>query len=199
MFDSSQINVGFVVGSVVLRQVFLQVLQFYLVCIIPPVPFTFIVIIYYRCYVIIGTDSVTKEGFSLSLSLFSYMLHCYCYYVCVVFCFFFPGCQLGHSNYGDSRMDRQSLGHSNNGDSRMDRQSKLYFQTVSCIVWSWDSIVSIVTHYRLDGLGIESWWGWIFHTCPDQLWDPPSLLYSGYWVFPGVKTTGAWHWPPTPI
>jgi hypothetical protein len=25
-----------------------------------------------------------------------------------------------------------------------------------------DSIVSIATHYRLDGPGIESWWGWDF-------------------------------------
>jgi len=27
----------------------------------------------------------------------------------------------------------------------------------------------------------------IFHTCPDQPWGPPSLLYNGYWVFPGGK------------
>jgi len=29
--------------------------------------------------------------------------------------------------------------------------------------------------------------GEIFHTCPDQPWVPPSLLYNGYWVFPGGK------------
>ena len=29
--------------------------------------------------------------------------------------------------------------------------------------------------------------GDIFHTCPDRTWGPPSLLYKGYWVFPGGK------------
>jgi hypothetical protein len=28
----------------------------------------------------------------------------------------------------------------------------------------------------------------IFRTCPDRPWDPPSLLYNGYQVFPGVKS-----------
>jgi len=27
----------------------------------------------------------------------------------------------------------------------------------------------------------------IFRTCPYRLWGPPSLLYNGYQVFPGVK------------
>jgi hypothetical protein len=27
----------------------------------------------------------------------------------------------------------------------------------------------------------------IFRTCPDRPWGPPSLLYNGYRVFPGVK------------
>jgi hypothetical protein len=50
------------------------------------------------------------------------------------------------------------------------------------------SIVGITTGYRLDGLGIESQWGGeIFRTCPDRPWSPPSLLYSGYRVFPVVK------------
>jgi len=38
----------------------------------------------------------------------------------------------------------------------------------------------------------------IFRTRPDRLWCPPSLLYSGYRVFPGVKSGGVWRWPPTP-
>ena len=38
-----------------------------------------------------------------------------------------------------------------------------------------------------------------FRTCTDRPWGPPSLLYSGYRVFPGGKTAGAWRWPPTPI
>jgi len=29
--------------------------------------------------------------------------------------------------------------------------------------------------------------GEIFRTCPDRPWDPPSLLYKGYRVFPGGK------------
>jgi hypothetical protein len=27
----------------------------------------------------------------------------------------------------------------------------------------------------------------IFCTCPDRPWGPTSLLYNGYWVFPGGK------------
>ena len=53
------------------------------------------------------------------------------------------------------------------------------------------SVVSIATGYRLDGPGIESWWGGeIFRTCPDRPWGPPSLLYNGYQFFPGGK-----EWP----
>jgi len=33
--------------------------------------------------------------------------------------------------------------------------------------------------------------GEIFHTHPDQLWGPPSLLYNGYWVFPGGEVAWA--------
>ena len=51
------------------------------------------------------------------------------------------------------------------------------------------SVVGIATGYGLDGPGIESRWGGeIFHTCPDRPWGPPSLLYNGYRVFPGVKS-----------
>jgi hypothetical protein len=50
-----------------------------------------------------------------------------------------------------------------------------------------DSVVGIATRYGLAGLGITSQWGEIFRTYPDQLWGPPSLLYSGYRVFPGGK------------
>ena len=28
----------------------------------------------------------------------------------------------------------------------------------------------------------------IFRTCPNRTWGPPSLLYNGYRVFPGVKS-----------
>jgi len=29
--------------------------------------------------------------------------------------------------------------------------------------------------------------GEILGTCPDRPWGPTSLLYNGYWVFPGGK------------
>jgi len=40
-----------------------------------------------------------------------------------------------------------------------------------------DSLVGTATRYRLDGTGIESWWGGEnFRTRPDRPWDPPKLL-----------------------
>ena len=68
--------------------------------------------------------------------------------------------------------------------------------TVSCLLTSYleegglGSVVGIVTGYGLEGPGIESQWGGggkISRTCPDWPWGPPSLLYNGYWVFPGGK------------
>jgi hypothetical protein len=50
------------------------------------------------------------------------------------------------------------------------------------------SVVGIATRYGLEGPGIESRWGEIFHTYPNRLWGPPSLLYNGYRVFPGGKS-----------
>ena len=41
--------------------------------------------------------------------------------------------------------------------------------------------------------------GQIFRTRPGRPWGPPSLLYSGYRVFPGGKAAGAWRWTPTVI
>jgi hypothetical protein len=60
---------------------------------------------------------------------------------------------------------------------------------VSLTLWngSRDSVEGIATHYGLEGPGIESRWGEIFRTCPDQLRGPPSLLYNGYWLFPWGK------------
>jgi hypothetical protein len=40
--------------------------------------------------------------------------------------------------------------------------------------------------------------GYIFRTCPDRPWNPPSLLYNGYPAFPGCEAGGAWRYPPTP-
>jgi len=48
------------------------------------------------------------------------------------------------------------------------------------------SSVGIATGYGLDGPGIESRWGERF-SAPVQTGPggPLSLLYNGYWVFPG--------------
>ena len=56
-----------------------------------------------------------------------------------------------------------------------------------------DSSVVIATHYWLDGLGSNPGGGEIFRTRRDRPCDPPSLLYSGYRVFPRGKAAGAWH------
>jgi hypothetical protein len=40
--------------------------------------------------------------------------------------------------------------------------------------------------------------GEIFRTRPDRPWDPSSILYNGYRVFPGGKTPGAWRWTSPP-
>ena len=54
-----------------------------------------------------------------------------------------------------------------------------------------DSSVGIATSYELDGPGIESWWGEIFRTRPDQPWGTPSLVSNGHRVsFPGIKRPG---------
>jgi hypothetical protein len=50
------------------------------------------------------------------------------------------------------------------------------------------SSVGIATHYGLDGTGIESRWGQDF-LHPSR----PSVLHSGYQVFPGGKADRAWH------
>ena len=59
------------------------------------------------------------------------------------------------------------------------------FNIVRALVWKGGPVssVGIATGYGLDGPGIKSRWGEIFHTCPDRPWGPPSLLYNGYGVF----------------
>jgi hypothetical protein len=44
--------------------------------------------------------------------------------------------------------------------------------------------------YGSDGPRIKSREGEIFRNLPDRPWGPPSLLYKGYQVFPGVKRPG---------
>jgi len=41
--------------------------------------------------------------------------------------------------------------------------------------------------------------GEIFHTCPDQLWGPPGLLYNGQRVFPGGKERPGSDAAPSPL
>ena len=50
------------------------------------------------------------------------------------------------------------------------------------------SSVGTATGYGLDGPGSNPGVGEIFRTSPYRPWGPPSLLYSGYRVFPGVKS-----------
>jgi hypothetical protein len=65
---------------------------------------------------------------------------------------------------------------------------------------SWPgSSVSITTGYRLNSLGIDPGGGKIFCTCPDQPWGPLSLLYNGYWVFPGGKERPGRDADPSPL
>jgi hypothetical protein len=54
------------------------------------------------------------------------------------------------------------------------------------------SSVGIATGYGLDSPGPNPGRGEIFRTRPDRPWDPPSLLYNGYRVFPEGKAAGAW-------
>ena len=61
-----------------------------------------------------------------------------------------------------------------------------------------DSSVDIVTGYGLDGPGIESRWGEIFHTHPHRPWGPPSFLYNGYRVFPGGRNRPGLDADPSP-
>ena len=51
------------------------------------------------------------------------------------------------------------------------------------------------TGWKVQGSNLGG--GEIFHTRPHRPWGPPSLLYNGYRVFPGVKAAGAWRWQPT--
>jgi len=65
-----------------------------------------------------------------------------------------------------------------------------YFGCICLSACGPGSTVGIATGYVLDGPGIESRWEWgdIFRTCPDRPRGPPSLLYNGYRVFPGVNS-----------
>jgi hypothetical protein len=56
-----------------------------------------------------------------------------------------------------------------------------------------DSADSIATRYRLDGPGIEFWWGKDFpHPSRPVPGPTQPPLYNGYWVILGDKAAGAW-------
>jgi hypothetical protein len=61
------------------------------------------------------------------------------------------------------------------------------------------SSVGIATDYWLTVRRSNPGGGEIFRTRPDLQWGPPSLLYNGYRVFPGVNRPGrgADHQPPS--
>jgi len=50
-----------------------------------------------------------------------------------------------------------------------------------------DTVVGIATRYGLDGPGIQSPWGKVFRTRPDQPCGPPSVLCNRYRVIPEGK------------
>ena len=71
------------------------------------------------------------------------------------------------------------------------RPTCICFKTYLSKVSGPGSVVGIATGYGLDGPGSNPGGGEIFRTCPDRPWDPPSLLYNGYRVFPwGKERTG---------
>ena len=73
------------------------------------------------------------------------------------------------------------------------RKGASVFVIRTLLVGGRDSSVGIATRCGLDGPGIESRCGGeIFRTRPGRPWDPPSLLYNGYRVFPGGKAAEAW-------
>jgi hypothetical protein len=70
------------------------------------------------------------------------------------------------------------------------------YKHITKLTVGWDGVVSIVTCYGQDGLGIKFQ---IFHTCPDQPRGPSNLLYNGYQITFGVKWSehGVNHPPPS--
>jgi hypothetical protein len=59
------------------------------------------------------------------------------------------------------------------------------------------SVLRLATGWTVRGSNPGA--GEIFHTCPDRLWGPPSLLYNGYRVFPGGKERPGRDAEPSPL
>jgi len=62
-----------------------------------------------------------------------------------------------------------------------------------------ENVIGTVTRYRLDGPGIESRWGEIFHTRPDGPGAHQTSDTMGIELFPGGKRSGCCvnHPPPS--
>jgi hypothetical protein len=58
--------------------------------------------------------------------------------------------------------------------------------------WVRDSVIDVLNRYGLKSPESNPGGSEIFRTLPARPWDPTSLLYSGYRVFPGGKAAGAW-------
>ena len=68
-------------------------------------------------------------------------------------------------------------------------------------MWLWAAIAQLVQRFATGWTvrGSNPGGGQIFRTRSYRPWGPLSLLYNGYRLFPGVRASGAWRWPPTPI
>jgi len=70
-----------------------------------------------------------------------------------------------------------------------------------CLCFHWTLVAQSV--YRLATgstvPGSNPGGGEIFRTCPDRLWDPPSLLYNWCRVFPGGKERPGRDAEPSPL
>ena len=58
------------------------------------------------------------------------------------------------------------------------------------------SVLRLAKDWEVQGSNVGG--GEIIRTCPEGLWGPPSLLYSGYQFVPGGNGAGAWRQPHTP-
>ena len=61
------------------------------------------------------------------------------------------------------------------------------------------SVISVATGYRLDGLGIESWWGRDFPQLSRRPGAHPASWTMGTWSFPGIKNGWGMTLTPHPL
>jgi len=54
----------------------------------------------------------------------------------------------------------------------------------------WNISDCIATQYELGSPGLEFLWGRDILHLSEKFWVTPSLLYHGFWFFPGVKAAG---------